>query len=419
MAAYFATLRLLSRDARLLLLMFALVGFAYFGIQTVLVNLYLLRLGFRPEFIGLMISFGQLSWAMAAVPAGIIGAHIGLRNSLVASTFLIGLGATLFLWVERVPPAWQAPWLVAWWMVLWLGAALGAVNGTPYMTAVTGPAERNHAFAAQQAVIALLALLGSLVAGILPPLLAPRLGVELSDPSPYRIALWIAPIIYCGALLTTLCMRPAASTHAARDTAVVSSRPVYFLVGFFLMTLLISIADGSVRAFFNLYLDDGLMVPVSQIGAIMGISQLLPVVAALAAPLFIARFGLVRAIWGTALSAALGLMLLAALGHWVAAAGGYMVVLGALGASATARVVFGQESVEAQWRTATAAWSVVGLALGWAMMAAAAGYLITSVGYAALFLAGAGCAVASAMVTVLWWGRKRAIPSAPAPGAAA
>jgi hypothetical protein len=37
------------------LLTWALAAFGYFGLQGVLFNLYLLRLGFGPEFIGLLI----------------------------------------------------------------------------------------------------------------------------------------------------------------------------------------------------------------------------------------------------------------------------------------------------------------------------------------------------------------------------
>ncbi len=70
----------------------ALLAFAYFGLQGVLLNLYLLRLGFGLEFIGLLNGSGQLLWAAAALPSGALGRRIGLRPALILGTvFLIFL----------------------------------------------------------------------------------------------------------------------------------------------------------------------------------------------------------------------------------------------------------------------------------------------------------------------------------------
>src|SRR5438034_4444007 len=59
------------------LLMWALAAFGYFGLQGVLFNLYLLRLGFGPEFIGLLVGSGQLVWAVAALPSAAVSRRVG------------------------------------------------------------------------------------------------------------------------------------------------------------------------------------------------------------------------------------------------------------------------------------------------------------------------------------------------------
>jgi hypothetical protein len=59
-ASYWRVVRGFNRDIWLVLVTWALVAFAYFGIQGVLLNLYLLRLGYGPKFIGLLIGSGQL-----------------------------------------------------------------------------------------------------------------------------------------------------------------------------------------------------------------------------------------------------------------------------------------------------------------------------------------------------------------------
>lgn len=49
---YLQRLRSFNRDTRLLLIIWALVGLAYFGVFVLLLNLYLLRLGYDVAFIG-------------------------------------------------------------------------------------------------------------------------------------------------------------------------------------------------------------------------------------------------------------------------------------------------------------------------------------------------------------------------------
>ena len=61
---YIHTLRLFNRDVRLYLISAALIGFTFLGIYAVLFNLYLLRLGYGPEFIGTVNGVSQLGFAL-------------------------------------------------------------------------------------------------------------------------------------------------------------------------------------------------------------------------------------------------------------------------------------------------------------------------------------------------------------------
>src|SRR5437763_6343971 len=84
-------LRPFNRSIHLWLLAFAAAGFTYFGVQAVLFNLYLLRLGFEPQFIGLLIGSGQLVFALAALPSGELGRRVGVRGAFAAGMVLLGL----------------------------------------------------------------------------------------------------------------------------------------------------------------------------------------------------------------------------------------------------------------------------------------------------------------------------------------
>jgi hypothetical protein len=67
-------LRPFNRSIHLWLLGFAIAGFTYFGVQAGLFNLYLLRLGFGPQFIGLLVGSGQVLCALAALPPALVWA---------------------------------------------------------------------------------------------------------------------------------------------------------------------------------------------------------------------------------------------------------------------------------------------------------------------------------------------------------
>ena len=86
--------------------------------------------------------------------------------------------------------------------------------------------------------------------------------------------------------------------------------------------------------------------------------------------------------------------------HWLAATIGFVSVISMSAINGTVRSVFSQEMVLPEWRGTTSAILTIGLALGWASIAALGGYLITQAGFNILFLISAGLAFAA--VFVLW-----------------
>ena len=69
-----------SRDVRLYLMANALFGFVLFGgIYPLLYNLYLLRLGYNTQFVGLANATGALCFALSSLPSGMLGGRWGSR----------------------------------------------------------------------------------------------------------------------------------------------------------------------------------------------------------------------------------------------------------------------------------------------------------------------------------------------------
>jgi MFS family permease len=392
-------LRGFNRGTVIFLLVCALDAFGYFGIQNVLFNLYLLRLGFGPEFIGLLIASGQLLWAVAALPAGVAGQRLGIRATMILAFVLAALGMGLVLLVETLPRSLWPAWLLACWGVLWVGTALYSVNSPPYLMQVTTARTRAYAFAAQGVVLAIMGFAGSFVAGLLPGIAVARLGGSLEQASPYRFALWAAPVAYLLCALLWTGARPVQVAKPAEE-AQAAPKPLGLFVFLVLMVFLQTASEGALLSFFTVYLDTRLGVPTGQIGAIVGIGQLLSVTGVLAVPHLLLRCGAPQTLKWTTLGIGLAMVPLALLPQWLPAAVGFAGVSALSAINGPVRNVLSQEIVAPRWRPTTSALLTVGLALGWASTAAIGGYLIAQAGFDKLFLISAGLALAAALL--LW-----------------
>jgi MFS family permease len=288
-----------------------------------------------------------------------------------------------------------------------LGASFITVNNAPYLMAVTGEQERPYAFALFQAVGPAAAFLGSLVAGLLPGLIAGALGVSVEQPAPYRLALWLGPVLCWLAIAPLLGADPGRIVVRREAQAGADPAPLRLFFFYGAIVFMQAIGEGAIRTFFNVFLDAGLAVLPAQIGAVMGVAQLLPVAVALSIPFLLARWGtgytLVAAL--VVISACL-LPLAAGPALWVAAAA-YMGIIAMTTITGATRDLLGQESVTSRWRTTVQSTIIIGLALGWALIGVVGGYLIDTVGFGAMFLTGAICVAISAalLVVFLRWRR--------------
>jgi MFS family permease len=402
---YLHMVRLFSRDLRLFLVTASLVSFAWDGVRAVVLNLYLLRLGYGPDFVGLVNAVGALAFALWCLPAGAMGSRWGSRKMLIAGASLLTVGFWLVPLAEFVAGAWRTGWLLSTSVLTYFGFALFLVNGLPFMMGTTGSEERTHAFSAHVALMPLAGFFGSLVAGWLPGTFATLLGVSVAEATPYGLSLWLATLLLIpgvAALLPTRLVDGQLPQAAQPSTPIEDTgRAPYGLILAIALIMAFRFGGrGTVATFFNVYLDDGLGTSTSLIGALSAAGQLLSVPAALVAPLLLTRWGGLRTIvWGT-LGMALSVLPLALVPRWGVAG------LGFAGASALFSVtvgpirVFSQELVAPRWRTAMASAFMLGAGLSFAGVSLAGGYMIVTLGYQSLFLIAAGLAATGAL---LFW----------------
>jgi MFS family permease len=387
------------------LVVWSMIGFAYFGIIGVVLNLYLVRLGYGPEFIGRLHASGQLAWAIFALPAGLIGRKWGIKQALIAATVVNAAGTIVMIAAESLPADLLSAGLTAGWLLTWIGAALITVNGAPYLMAVITPENRGYGFSAQQAAMGAATFAGSLLAGATPGWIAAQFGLSLDQAAPYRYTLMLAPLAYLAAALVFARADAVQAPDRPTEQKAGGVIPVRIFIFFGLMVFIQSLAEGIIRPFYNLYLDTALNVPVAQIGATLGFSSLLLVLVSLATPAVLSRWGISGAMKLAMLGFTLFAVLLAAVPQWPLAALIFLGIGSMLTILATARGIYSQEIVKPYWRTTSSAIATIGMALGWSAATWTGGQLIISIGFQNMFLTGAviGLAGAALVLAQKWF----------------
>lgn len=401
---YFHTIRLFRRDARLAFATGALLWFSVFGVYSVLFNLYVLRLGFGPEFVGLVNAGGLLSGALFSLPAGELGRRWGSRKAMIAGLVLAVIGHGLVPLAGALPEAVRPVWVLVTYFAGCLGAlAVYMVNVTPYLMGVTAPHQHNHAFSLLSAIPTAAAFLGALAGGLLPGLFASLTSSTQDSPGPYGLSLLLAALLLIPAVIAAArAGDPVVDTHADVERPGSASPAAPFALMATLAALLFvrACGQGTTRVFFNVYLDDGLGTPTALIGTLSAISQLVAIPAALMVPFFAGRWGNARTYVVTVLGMAASLLPLALWPRWEAAALGYLGSTVFFAIASPAITVFSQSLVPPRWRPTMEGTVMMSVNLGRAAMAFGGGYIVASSGYSTLFLVGAVFMVAGA--TLFW-----------------
>ena len=129
------------------------------GFCLVLYNLYLVSLGYKTDFIGLVLFSGTLGAGIAIFPAGICIDRFGGKIVLIVTTLLIGvIGAGQILFRQPLP-------LLVTGFIAGVVTAFFLVVNAPYLTANSTPEERPHLFSLNIVVQLGTTVLGEVLGG--------------------------------------------------------------------------------------------------------------------------------------------------------------------------------------------------------------------------------------------------------------
>jgi predicted MFS family arabinose efflux permease len=369
-----------------LLLATCVLVFIAMGVQTLILNLYLISLGFREDYLGLFSFANTAGIAGAALVAGRLNNRFGSRRVLLGATLLLGLSSIAL--VGTVQPI---PLLV---VAVVNGASLAHIF-VPCATFVmdnSAAGERPAAYAGYFTAQSVAMVIGSLLGGALPTLLvagpvATRDGYVLTLVVAGALAgLGVIPLKLADDSVAEAADVPrarAASTYQQRRQM---RRDVLWLVG---ANALIAGSTGFVIPFLNVFFDKQLGVSTDGIGIIYALGSGAMVVASLSGPPVARRFGTIPTI---VLCRAVSVPVLLALGlspRVDVAAGLYVVRTLFTNMTWPIDNAFTMELVRPDFRSTLAGLRSASWNVAWAVASGLAGVMIVEIGFVSIFVAGA------------------------------
>ena len=383
---FLAALNRLGIDARYLIASSTIRSLTGMGITGVLLNLYVIRLGYGPIFIGLFNGIAIVTGAGISPIAGALGRRWGARRSMLTGLAIAVSGGLLLPLADLLPGNVTTAWLVGTNVVALVGSMLFYVNLTPYLAAVTGPRERSTAFSVRFSLQLLGSSVGSVMGGLLPGAFTWITGAALSNPSSYRFALLVGAGLLLAAVFFVQRGREVQAGPEVDTASGPRSTPWKLLVLVGIVSFMVTPAEAAAWIFFNVYADTVLRVPTVQIGFVVASAQLLGVPVALMMPAAGSRLGTGRAAALSAFGIALSLLPMALIPHFAAAGLGFVGVLTFGAILAPALNVYLTEVAPGEWLSSATGVSLGGTAAAFGLVSLGGGFLITALGYTGFFL---------------------------------
>jgi predicted MFS family arabinose efflux permease len=402
------SLREFRRDTRLILISSAIFSVGLFGIQTLLKVLYILRLGYGLEYVGLFSAASALTYMTMSMPSGAIGTRFGLKPAMVFGGVLTTLGM-LMLPMTEIMPAWaRDAWPIASQIAVMGGWSLISINMVPALMAATTSRTRDDAYALSSMLRSAGTFFGTVVGGMLPMIFVFLLGGTTDSPAPYRWSLLLATGFGFAGMIPLLRLRIERTEGVSVGTEAHGAFPLVLVAVAALHTMLTNAAFATCQSFCNAYMDTDLGLSTASIGILVAVGQFVAILAPVAMPFFGERRSHAWTLMMVSALSALVFVPLALIPAWWSAGFGSMSLLALSALWMPALQVFQMTVIEQHWRSL--AYGAVSTAMGFSFgtMSLAGGFVAAGMGYSAVFLLGGMTAAGGAVV--MWALRRHLTP---------
>jgi len=288
---YWQQIQRFSPEVRLYLLVSTLQGIGG-GIFQLFFNFYILSLGYREDFLGILISLPALIALALGFLAGYVSDVIGRKR-----TFLIGGGVSILSQVLML--VWPTYGMLLFSRVLaGIGNSLFSVASAPFLMEHSTEEQRVHLFSFNSGLSTVASFAGTTFGGALPTFFALRLGVAPTSSTAYALAMGTTTVLMFIALWPLACLPMERRLQVQRPQELLGAfaRQKGVMTRLFLPPLLISIGAGLLIPFMNIFFRHEYGLSDAQIGALMGTGALGMGMAFLFAPLLSDRWGKARSV---------------------------------------------------------------------------------------------------------------------------
>ncbi|MCC6705638.1 MAG: MFS transporter [Thermomicrobiales bacterium] len=300
MKSYIAALSALPRDLKLFFL-FNILANIGFGVFQLVFNLYLVKLEFREDYIGLFNGIQTVFMALAGLTLGATIARLGIWPSLIGGMLLFFTASYLVALVE------QSIVLLMISAMYGFGLCFLFNFSMPFILEFAPANERARAAAITFSGQSLAITLGSLLGGFMPGIVHRLTGGE-GDPgvTDYRITLIAGTVIATIGMVPLFLMGDARRSRAAQELAraAVTESPVERrqtkrdLSVFVLVAGVMALGVGTVIPFYNVFLTEEIGVSSRQVGYVFAFGSAAAAIIGLSSPWLSKRAGPLDAILG-------------------------------------------------------------------------------------------------------------------------
>ena len=292
----------LNRQVLLFLLHSLLFHIGLLGVADILLNFYLVSIGYDAGAVGLLQALPRLSGFLIGLPVGLIANRAGNRRVIILSTCGIALSIAATAAVQTL-------FLLAVSRFFW-GACFGAnqVVKPPFMITLTPPDQHTAQFSWHNLVSMMAVSFGSVLGGFIPALVSRAFSIRAAGglrpeamPAAYQASIIIAALAVLMSVLPMLFLQSAAARQKAVPSTKSHAIPWLKIFRLAFPLFVFGISGGLTFPFFNLFFRDQFGMTDSAVGSVIGLGWLIMGIMPLLNPFWEARLG--RALALTALMA--------------------------------------------------------------------------------------------------------------------
>lgn len=329
-----------------LLLLRSFIISLYTGIYGIIFNLYVLNMGYRTDFLGLLLAVHLLSSSVMSIPAGILCDRFNKKKLLLASGIL-SLAVTIPLYITSSPYLMLV--LSALGGIFW---SISAVAITPLLAENCHADDNVHVFSANASLGWIASVAGCALGGLIPAIWASFFGWGSS----YRLTLLTSVLLLAAGLGLAALLKTG---HAQKHSEPFSLKEIHALrlslkdfrispdvIKFTLTSVTFGIASGMIVPYFNIYFIKVLKVSVLEVGLASAVAGAVMVIGFLATPYLTSKIGKVRSAVLTKILSAPFLILMALTTNFVTAAMAYAAYMFLINMAGPATTSFQMELIK-------------------------------------------------------------------------